>query len=175
MLFLGLDPVVVPFPSRQPRRGRVKIRQFVFVLIFCASPHFASADPLGVGVVIGSPIGIAGNYFINRRHSIDAVLAPDYGKDNGAYIHSTYLWHYPKALVIDRHPIGAYWGLGARLRTVDKFDDDEIRLGPRVSGGLRYRVRSAPVDFFVEIGMVVDLIEKSGLAANLGLGVRYYF
>ncbi|MCB0384680.1 MAG: hypothetical protein KDD43_04740 [Bdellovibrionales bacterium] len=134
----------------------------------------AYADPLGIGVVIGSPIGFAGNYYLNKRNSIDGVISPDFGADGGMYLHSTYLWHYQGVLNIDKLPIHGYWGLGLRLRIIDKFED-ELRLGPRLSGGLLYRVRSAPVDFFFEVAIVVDLIEKTGLAGNLGIGARYYF
>lgn len=146
---------------------------FIAVFLAVTTPP-SQADPLGLGVVIGSPIGFAGNYYLNKRNSIDGVISPDFGDDGGVYLHSTYLWHYRGALTIDKLPINGFWGLGLRLRLIDKIED-EFRLGPRLSGGLLYQVQSAPVDFFFEIAIVVDLVEKTGLAGNLGIGARYYF
>lgn len=132
------------------------------------------AGPFGLGVVIGAPIGIAANYHLGRNNSIDGVLSPDFGDHGGIYVHSTYLWHYPAILHIDHLPFGGFWGIGARFRVQDK-KEDEVRFGPRLSGGMLYQVKSAPVDIFLEVAIVVDLVEKTGLAANLGLGARYYF
>jgi hypothetical protein len=122
--------------------------------------------------VIGAPIGISGNYFTSQNQSIDAVLAFNFGGHH-TYFHSTFLRHHQKTLFIDGVGIDSFWGLGARIQIKSRQDD--YNFGPRLSGGFLYKVRSSPVDIFCEVALIVDLIEDTGLAANLGVGARYYF
>lgn len=144
----------------------------IFVAFTASISHPSQAKDFGLGVVIGNPIGVAGNLYLHPRRSVDGVIALNF-LDNHYYIHSTYLHHYRNTLVIDGLGIDGFWGLGARIRQANHEGD--FLLGPRLSGGMLYNVRSAPVDIFGEIALVVNLIEKTGLEFNLGIGARYYF
>ena len=145
---------------------------FSFIFLLTLLNATADARELGLGLVIGAPIGISGNYFTSQNQSIDAVLAFNFG-GHGTYFHSTFLRHHQKTLHIDGVGIDSFWGLGARIQIKSRQDD--YNFGPRLSGGFLYKVRSSPVDIFCEVALIVDLIEDTGLAANLGVGARYYF
>jgi hypothetical protein len=145
---------------------------FSFFFLLTLLTPAANAGDLGLGLVIGAPIGISGNYFTSQNQSIDAVLAFNFGGHH-TYFHSTFLRHHQKTLLVDGVGINSFWGLGARIQI--KYHQDDFKFGPRLSGGFLYKVRSSPVDIFCEVALIVDLIENTGLSANLGLGARHYF
>jgi len=50
-----------------------------------------------------------------------------------------------------------------------------MRVGVRVPVGISYLFDSVPVDLFLEVAPVVDLVPSTGLGWNSGIGIRYYF
>jgi hypothetical protein len=152
--------------------------QIVFgLLIFCSS--YAYSGPLGLGIVIGSPTGISGNYLLSGDRSIDGALAYDLGDDSNFHIHSDYLFRYPKSIPLDGQNLGWYWGAGAEFRTHHEDDhsrkDESFRFGPRGVIGINYELKRAPLEIFGEVALAMYLIESTDLDFDLGIGLRYYF
>jgi len=63
-----------------------------------------------------------------------------------------------------------YYGIGARIKTLD-----DVTLGVRVPLGLSYIFSDVPVDLFVELAPLLDLIPKTNFRINAAVGGRFYF
>lgn len=131
----------------------------------------AMAQPLGVGVMIGSPTGLSGKYHLDNNQAIDGALGISLGSRARVNVHSTYLFHRENALYFqDDYPLDLYYGMGGRM----KFADDII-MGVRLPVGLVHNFEGRTADFFGEVAPVVDFIGRVGLDLHLGIGARYYF
>ena len=79
-------------------------------------PGFAAAPrSVGLGIIIGSPTGLSGKYNLSNYNAVDAALAWHFR--SGVQIHADYLWIEPDFIKTSAHPIAAYVGVGARVRT----------------------------------------------------------
>jgi len=132
----------------------------------------ASAGPLGIGAMIGSPTGLSAKYKLGDEKALDGGFGLTLGKNSKANLHSDYLFHSSNALYFnDQHPLDLYYGMGGRM----KFDDDII-LGVRLPVGLLYEVENeGNADVFGEIAPIVDFIGKVGVDLHIAIGARYYF
>ena len=63
-----------------------------------------------------------------------------------------------------------HFGLGGRV----KFEK-ENRLGVRFPVGFAYEFEKTPLDIFVEIVPVFDIIPDTEFNMNGGIGIRYFF
>jgi hypothetical protein len=156
-----------------------KLLFFIFILQ-TSQTSFAQSKNLGLGVILFSPTGISGNYKLSQNKSIDAAAAWSLNdSDQNLYLHSTYLWHKPGAIKIEKFKANAYYGAGARLISWDnppsKSRDSEIRLGARGVLGANYLFQEPAIETFAELSMTVELIPDTDVDLDLGLGVRIYF
>jgi len=132
-----------------------------------ASAH--AADPgtqeVGVGVVLGEPIGGTAKLWLDDR------LAADVGvglSDGNLGFWADALWHDWTLLpqpTIGR--LGAYLGAGPQIRT-----GDDARFGIRTIGGLSYRPTGHPLEFFAEVGPLFRFTQGGHVDAVGGIGVR---
>lgn len=137
--------------------------------MFCSSAFASSA-----GVILGSPTGVSVNHFIKADRSVDAAL--DYNLGSNFHLHGTYLFHKPKSVKLFGQVMGWYYGIGGRLKNVEKKDDeDEFRIGARGSTGLYWNPRSNPFEFFIEGALVMNIIPGTSVDIDAALGARYNF
>jgi hypothetical protein len=126
----------------------------------------AEVTKFGLGIVVGSPTGISGKYWIDSRHAIDGVFSLP-GK-NEVYLHGDYLWHDFRAFPApERGRLPLYYGVGG----VASSD----RVGVRGIGGIEYIFDDYPFDLFLELAPVMGLAPDFDLSFAGGLGGRYYF
>lgn len=135
--------------------------------------------PIGVGLIlIGTP-GVSANYQLGPTRSIDLALAWRVQDFNETYIHSTYLWRFPDYYHIDRFPMMFYAGVGGRLMTEQRDSRREKSgrsfLGVRTAAGTAFVLPAAPVEFFAEAGITLNLVPETEAVVNVGLGGRFYF
>lgn len=135
------------------------------------------SEQLGLGIVVGDPTGISANYFLDNAHSIDAALA--WSDSFTFHLHGDYLLNKPRYFFVENKPIGLYYGIGARLRSrkSSKFasDEDGIELGARAPVGLKYVFFDPRIEIFGELSAVFDVMPKTALDFDIGVGARYYF
>jgi hypothetical protein len=152
----------------------------VAALVF--APALARAGSLGLGVIAGEPTGISLKTWLDGRHAVDAALGWSFAGDTSLHLHADYLWHDFGLLrptgVKGRLPL--YYGLGARLKVHADDDghhgnEDDTVLGVRFPVGVAWVPPSAPLDVFLEIAPVLDLLPGTDLNLNAAIGVRYWF
>ena len=140
--------------------------------IFCCANSFA--NDFGLGVILGGPTGISGNYVLSEKSSVDGALAYDLSHDHNFHIQSDYLRRNLKSIKLGQYMLGWYWGIGAKLRS-DEDKDDNFRIGPRIALGTNYEFESDPVELFAETSLTMNLIPRTDADIGLGIGMRYYF
>lgn len=124
---------------------------------------------VGLGVIIGQPIGISGNYRLGFSNSVDAALS----YDGNLYLHSTYLFHIPYAFYFQGQEIDWYYGVGARLATRGR--ESETHFGPRGSLGLSWPLQNRQMELFGEASLVMDLAPRTLAEVGAAIGGRFYF
>ncbi|HKA86512.1 MAG TPA: hypothetical protein VKE22_02565 [Haliangiales bacterium] len=147
-----------------------------------AAPGRADAQgrPFGLGVILGNPTGISAKAYLARAHAIDAAVGAAFLHGSGLHIHADYLWH-PVILAEDEaFTLPLYIGIGGRMliRGREGIQGDKFHLGPRVPVGFLFDFKQIPIDVFVEVALIVDVIRTAGddvIDVNGGIGVRYYF
>lgn len=141
------------------------------LLIGLFVPSASAQNDLGIGVILGEPTGLSAKKWLSNEHAIDAGLAWSFSHDDRVQIHGDYLYHRVRAFSTDdvQGRIPFYFGIGGRA----VLGDDAL-LGVRLPVGVGKTLRSAPVEFFLEIVPILDLAPDTDFDLNGALGVRYY-
>jgi len=146
---------------------------------FSLSPTVSRADapgPFGVGLVIGDPTGLSGNYRLSSERSIDAALAWSFGSNPGFEIHSDYLWRRPGLLRAENIKFDLHYGIGARLLSLSNSNvSDKTRFGPRLPLGLGSNFNQQALEVFAELALVMNVIPATSADLDFGIGARIYF
>jgi hypothetical protein len=124
-----------------------------------------------VGLILGEPTGFSGKFWTTASTAIDLGLAWSFGGGGHFHVHADYLFHNFDFFEVDSGNLPIYFGIGGRLRV----QDDDSRIGLRVSIGLEYILESHPFSFFFEVAPVVDFAPETEADINGGIGVRYIF
>lgn len=147
-----------------------KLLTLICLLAAANGPLWAqTAGEFGAGVVLGSPTGITGKYWLNDTRALDAGL----GFDSDVLIYGDYLWH--SFTVLPQPAEGKlplYLGLGLQ---VGDTHHDNTSLSLRAVGGIAYWLPKNPIEIFFELVPTFHLADHGGSDLNAGLGLRYYF
>lgn len=143
---------------------------FIIILVLFSLYAYSQDKGLGVGVIIGEPTGISLKKWLNTVNAIDAGFSWTLYKPS-LHLHVDYLWHsYNVFDTKERIPI--YYGIGGRIKFGNKND---ARLGVRGVLGIDFFLKKTPLDIFIEIAPIFDLVPSTSISGNGGLGVRYFF
>jgi hypothetical protein len=146
------------------------------ILLFCipcilsAANISGPAGSFGLGIMLGEPTGISLKYWSSKTNAWDGGIAWGFGAGGALYLHSDYLWHNFNFIPVDEGKLPLYYGLGGRVLFADKS-----HLGVRGVVGLDYMFARAPVDIFLEIAPIFDLIPGTDFTVNGAIGIRYFF
>lgn len=130
----------------------------------------AARDEYGAGMLIGSPTGISGKLWQGPRRAYDAAAGWDLGDESRFYVHADYLIQDPTTFVVSEGSMPWYYGIGGRLSA-----GEDGRLGVRAPIGVEYLLQDAPLNIFIEMAVVLDIVPETALDLNAGIGVRYRF
>jgi len=128
------------------------------------------AGPLGVGAMIGEPTGLSAKLWMGPTTALQLGAAWSFRREPSFQVHLDYLFH---NLAVFKTPIAAvafYVGIGGRFSLLE-----EDRFGVRFPLGLAYAFPRVPVDLFLELVPILELLPASEFHAGAALGVRYYF
>jgi hypothetical protein len=130
----------------------------------------AQNSGFGAGIMLGEPTGISLKNWISGTTAWDAGIAWGFGKNGAFHLHGDYLWHEYGLIEVDRGALPLYYGVGARVL----FTND-THFGIRGVIGLDYQFEGLPIDVFLELVPIFDLVPGTGFSFNGALGVRYFF
>ncbi len=145
-------------------------RSIVIAALFLTAGAYAQSGGFGLGIIVGEPTGLSGKYYLSESHAIDGAVAWSFKKDAALHIHADYLYHDNTFFNVKQGRLPVYVGIGGRIKLQDKS-----RIGVRIPVGMAYEFAKAPVDVFVEIVPLLDLIPDTQFDFNGAIGVRYYF
>lgn len=135
----------------------------------------ARADA-ALGVVIGDPTGVSGRLGLDSQHSLEGALAYSSSHYEGLHVHATYLWDRARSFATSQGPLELYYGLGARLISINKGKyDGDTALGVRSPLGLLYNFHNPNVEVFGELSLALDVVPKTDVDLDVGIGVRIRF
>jgi hypothetical protein len=149
---------------------KIAILLFFFVTIY-SIPSFSQSKGFGLGVIVGEPTGVSAKYWTTSSTALDFGLGYSFEKNSRLHLHADYLFHVNNLFETTEN-LALYYGPGARLRIVANGDS---RLGFRFDVGLVWIPKNAPIDVFIEIAPLLDIIPETDFSFNGGLGVRFFF
>ena len=154
---------------------------FLFTLFFfllLGENAQAQSRGFGLGLILGEPTGLSAKAWLDEQSAIDFAAAWSLEGRNSFHLHADYLRH---AYVIDvnKGSLPLYYGIGARMQLLEDRspgdDGAEVRFGLRIPLGISYLFDGAPLDVFLELAPVVELIPSTDVDLEGGVGIRYYF
>ncbi len=143
-----------------------------FFALLLALPFTALAQQngLGLGIIVGEPTGLSFKQWIGGDKAVDGAIAWSFREPGSLHIHADHLWHKFELINVSTGKLPLYFGVGGRIR----FAND-AELGIRLPVGLAYLFDGAPVDVFLEVVPILDLVPASDVSFNGAFGARYYF
>jgi hypothetical protein len=145
--------------------------KIILVLIIFSTLSAAQTKGFGLGILVGEPTAVSAKYWTSGSTAFDFGIGYSFEKNSYLNIHADYLFHV-KNIFETAENISLYYGPGARLRFVENAT---TRLGFRFDVGLVWIPRNAPIDVFIEVAPLLDIIPETDFSFNGGVGVRYFF
>lgn len=143
---------------------------------------FRANKTFGLGLMLGVPAGLSGKYFLSPDTALDFGVGV-YNRahrNDGVHLHIDFLWHPVVLATNDAFWLPLYIGIGGRIWDHDRNNDfaEDTHIGVRVPLGISFDLQRTPLDIFLELAYVADLIIDDGHGfsdINFAVGVRYYF
>lgn len=123
----------------------------------------------GIGVVLGEPTGLSAKLYTSNDNALDFGAAWSFKGDGHLLLQTDYVWHsyLPQE---SSGKLALYYGIGGRVI----FSNDP-NVGVRIPVGLDYKFNSAPIDIFIELVPILDLVPSTNFNFGGGIGVRFWF
>ncbi len=151
------------------------MRIFVFI-IFNLLAGFAWAENYSVGLILGTPLAVTGQYKLDETHAVDAGFGWAVATYPGNKIYADYLWLLPQQLAAGDADLDIYVGVGGSITAIQSGDDKgRVAIAPRAPLGIKYILAESPTEIFGEIAPMLNISPDSNLAFDIGLGIRYLF
>ena len=151
-----------------------------------AATHSSEGGPFGLGIELGAPSAIVGNYWLDKRASVDMGLAFDLA--DYFLVYGDYLYHFPGAFGHENKfvaELSPYVGVGGLIAfaTRTRYDNDHyigtstgsLGLALRVPLGIAWRPTQVPLEVFIELVPGISVIPATAGIIQGGIGIRYYF
>jgi len=147
-----------------------------------SDPSSAQDRGWGLGLIVGEPTGITAKNWISDGRAFDAAVAWSFSGYDSFQIHADYLFHnstWQESTDLEgRFPL--HYGIGARIKLGTDVDGvrgarADSRIGVRIPGGIAYYIPDAPIEVFVEIVPLLDIVPATHFDLNAAIGARYFF
>lgn len=138
----------------------------------------------GFGIILGDPTGLTGKFWIDRENAVAFSVGNSYF--GSLRLTGDYLWHFDafksKVLSLYAGP-GLVLGIGENSGWVYNHKgkeywyyekDNNFRAGVRGVFGLNIIPKNTPLEFFVELGVLVGVVPAFGSSAEGAIGIRFY-
>jgi hypothetical protein len=165
------------------------MKKSLFVLILLAGAIFNNAyaqssgsKKFGFGIILGDPTGLTIKYWTQRDNALVFDVGASYF--GSPRISIDYLWHFDafrtniaKLYAGFGGVIGIGEGKGFYYTEHHGFyfrSDKSVGLGVRGVFGINVILRTTPLEFFLEFGLLAGLSPDFGAAGDVALGMRFY-
>ncbi|OGS27558.1 MAG: hypothetical protein A2297_00060 [Elusimicrobia bacterium RIFOXYB2_FULL_48_7] len=156
---------------------KTMLRSIALILVLSAiaqgavaqSAQSAGSGKFGLGLMVGSPVGICFKYWLNEINALTGGIS----LGSGPVIQLNYLWHNFSAITPDEGRLPVHYGFGAQIYTGSERNNST--LGLRGVIGLTYIFDRAPVDMFLELAPLLEMGDHSELRLTASAGARFYF
>jgi hypothetical protein len=155
-------------------------KYLIFLLLIV--PSFVFAQNYGIGVIVGSPTGFTGKYFLARTSAIQINAGWSFVSDVKFHITGDYQFLFPGVIKgeegVALRNVVPYFGIGGSFRAKtaeppEPPDETDFCIGLRLGGGIEYLISRFGV--FLELYPVVNVIPSTDFDVEGGLGFRFYF
>jgi hypothetical protein len=147
-----------------------KILFITTIIIVITTNTFGQSSGFGAGIMLGEPTGISLKNWLSKINAWDAGIAWNFGKHDKFHVHGDYVWNKYDLIKVDKGILPVYYGVGARFLV-----EDDTHLGIRGVVGLDYIFDGLPLDVFLELAPIFDIVPGTGLSFNGAIGLRYFF
>lgn len=147
-----------------------KIILLIAALVIITNYTYSQNKGFGLGIVLGEPTGLSAKLWTSSSNALDFAAAWSFKGDGHMLLQADYVWHSFNLINVSSGRLPLYYGIGGRVI----LSDDPL-VGVRIPVGLNYQFASAPIDIFVEIVPILDLIPSTDFDLGGGLGVRFWF
>lgn len=136
----------------------------------------AQSRGFGLGLIVGEPTGLSAKLWQSRTTALDFAAAWSFTDEAALHLHGDFLVHNFRLIHVERGQLPVYYGIGLRVKMSDEEQHDDTSLGLRIPVGLDYLFAGGtPLDIFMEIVPILDLVPNTDVTLNASLGVRYWF
>lgn len=133
-----------------------------------------SAGQLGLGAIVGDPLGLTAKYMVTKRDAIQTTI----GVSNHFTVTADYVFHgwdltpQPK-----KGPLALYLAGGVRIEPEPHHHDERTDIGFRSMLGVSYwpTLASRTGEFFLELGPTYRVTRDFRIRMEGGFGARIYF
>ncbi len=157
----------------------MKRTALVIALIFAAFAGLSFGESnrnIGLGIIAGEPTGVSFKLWSSQTTAFDAGAAWSFVGGEFFQVHGDFLLHNFDIFRVDSGRMSLFYGVGGRVKFgEDTVGDNETTLSLRVPIGLAYEFEKTPVEIFLEIVPMLDLIPATEIGIAGAVGFRYYF
>jgi hypothetical protein len=146
-----------------------KIFLIIAVGTLLSNPIYSQTKDFGLGIILGEPTGLSGKLWTTNTNAFDFAAAWSFKGDGHMLLQADYVWHNTLTRASSGQ-LALYYGIGGRVI----FSDDP-NAGVRIPIGLDYQFTTAPIDIFIELAPILDVIPETDFDLGGGLGVRFWF
>jgi hypothetical protein len=153
---------------------------------------FQANKTFGLGLELGEPTGLNGKYFFSDKAALDfgvGWIYRHYYYGDGLHIYGDFLYHPVSLASAEAFELPLYIGVGLRFWDFDYCDVnvcdyDGWALGLRVPIGISFDFNNAPVDIFIQLVPVIDIVygdyydrygDRAHAGIDLSFGIRFWF
>ena len=135
-----------------------------------ATPASGQYKSLGIGGMFGSPTALSVKQWITRTSAFDLGAGWSLSRNPGIHLHGDLLFHRDDVEGLERGTSYVYVGIGTRIKAA--FDDP--RAGIRFPLGFTFINQEEPMDAFIELVPIMDVLPRPKFAMNVSVGGRFY-
>jgi hypothetical protein len=150
------------------------MRRLLIVAALLVAPASARAEggPFGLGIIVGGPTGLSGEYKMGVT-AIDFAVGLNLFDKRHVYVHGDFLFVLPDLLGSGAVGLSPY--LGAGVFFTDLGGNDRLGIGLRAPFGLSLDFKRAPLQIFLELTVGLLVVPDVDLGIGGAGGFRYYF
>ena len=136
----------------------------------CGLSFAQSNHNVGLGLMLGEPTGLSFKLWSKPTMAWDAGAAWSF--INGGYfqIHGDFLLHNFNLFRVETGRMSLFYGLGARMKFAEDFT-----VSLRIPVGIAYEFDKTPIEVFLEVVPMIDLVPATEVQMAGAIGFRYYF